>query len=531
MKKSTKMLLSLFASVSLLAACGGNNETGESSEPTNESTVTQVGGTIKIGLAANPNSLDPTAYTGQYESNVIRQIGDTLVIYSDDFSEFKPSLATEWSVSEDGLTYTFSLRDDVKFQAGEYQDGRSMTAEDVKYSLERSAFDSALNRLSGVESVEVLGEYEVAIHLTSPSSALMAMLTDSGNIIVPKEEVEGWGDQFGQHLVGTGPFSLDTIQSGQQIDLKRNENYWGEAANLDGVIFKVITDANMMINSLLSGDIDLATDIRGQNREIIENANGVSLTSIPGFSTTYLDMNMMEGPTANEKVREAIYMATNVEEIVNGVNQWGGAEVSYSPLPKASWGYMENAEEFVPDYDPEAAKALLAETEYADGFSIDMYLSDARVPYATIFQDQMKTNLNIDVQIHPQEWGTYSETVSTGQASMNIGAWSWYPDPYFYLNQEFHSNSIGSLGNGRGYNNSEVDALLDSALSETDQEARTDLYQQALEIIMADYSRIELELSETANGISDKVVGYNVLANNSITLVNNEGTNVSLQGN
>src|SRR5699024_1327998 len=105
MKKSTKTLLSLFASVSLLAACGGNNETGESSEPTNESPVTQVGGTIKIGLAANPNSLDPTAYTGQYESNVIRQIGDTLVIYSDDFSEFKPSLATEWSVSEDGLTY------------------------------------------------------------------------------------------------------------------------------------------------------------------------------------------------------------------------------------------------------------------------------------------------------------------------------------------------------------------------------------------------------------------------------------------
>lgn len=530
MKKPMKAFLALLSSMTLLAACGA--ESGEGTESTTETSQSaQQGGVINIGLAANPSSLDPVTYTSQYESNVIRQIGNTLVVYSEDFTEFQPSLATDWSVSEDGLTYTFTLRDDVKFQAGEYQDGRAMTAEDVKYSLERSAFDSALNRLSGVESVEVLGEHEVAIHLESPSSALMAMLTDVGNIIVPKEEVEGWGDQFAQHLIGTGPFQLENIQSGQQIDLVRNDNYWGETPNLDGVTFKVITDTNMLVNSLLSGDIDIATDVRGQNRQIIDEANGVELISIPGFSTTYLDMNMMEGPTTDPKVREAIYMATNVEEIVNGVNQWGGAEVSYSPLPKASWGYMENSQDLVPEYDPEAAKALLAETEYADGFSIDMYLSDARVPYATIFQDQMKENLNIDVQINPQEWGTYSETVSTGQAPMNIGGWSWYPDPYFYLNQEFHSDSIGSLGNGRGYSNPEVDALLDQALVETEQEKRTELYQDALELIMADHSRIELELSETANGVSEDVQGYSVYANNSIVLVNDHGVNVSLQGN
>lgn len=532
MKKFTKIFLALLSSVTLLAACGGSNEGADSgTNTTTESADTQgtPGGIINIGLAANPSSLDPTTYTSQYEANVIRQIGDTLVAYSSDFSEFHPSLATDWSVSEDGLTYTFQLREDAHFQPGDYQDGRNMTAEDVKYSLERSAFDSAMNRLSGVESVEVLGDYEVAIHLTTPSSAFMAMLTDPGNIIVPQEEVEGWGDQFAQNLVGTGPFALENVQSGQQIDLVRHDQYWGETPLLDGVTFKIIADTNMMVNSLLSGDIHIATDVRGQNREIIENSDGVELVSIPGFATTYLDMNMMEGPTTDPKVREAIYMATDVEAIVNGVNQWGGAEVSYSPLPKASWGYMENAEELVPDYDPEAAKELLAETDYADGFSIDMYLSDARVPYATIFQSQMKENLNIDVNITPQEWGTYSDTVSNGQAPMNIGGWSWDPDPYFYLNQEFHSNSIGSLGNGRGYSNPEVDALLDEALQETDQETRTELYNQALEIIMGDHSRIEIELSETANGIADSVVGYDVWANNQIMLVNNEGTNVSLQ--
>ena len=224
-------------------------------------------------------------------------------------------------------------------------------------------------------------------------------------------------------------------------------------------------------------------------------------------------------------------MATNVEDIISGVNQWGGAEVSYSPLPKASWGYDENAKDYVPEYDPEAAQELLSETEFADGFTIDMYLSDARVPYGTIFQSQMKENLNIDVKLNPQEWGTYSETVASGRAPMNIGGWSWAPDPYFYLNQEFHSDSIGSLGNGRGYNNPEVDALLDEALQETDQAKRTELYQEATRIVLGEHSRIELELSENANGVSDRVIGYPVRPDAAIEIVNNHGVNVSLDEN
>lgn len=519
MKKVRKLLLMFLASVLILTNFSHTVLAQDSNSQ---------GGILNIGLSANPSSLDPVTYTSQYESNVIRQIGNTLITYSADFSEFQPSLATEWEVSEDGLVYTFVIRDDVYFQPGEYQDGRLMTAEDVKYSLERSVNDSALNRLSGVTSVEVVDDTTVELHLDSPNSALMAMLTDAGNIIVPQEEVEGWGDQFAQHLVGTGPFMISNIQSGQQIDLVRHDGYWGPVPNLDGVTFKVISDTNMMANSLLSGDIHIATDVRMQNRQIVEQAPGVELVSVAGLSTVYLDMNNVEGPTADPKVREAIYTATNVEEIVNGVNQWGGAEPSFSPLPKASWGYMENASDFVPTYDPEAAKAILAETEYADGFDIDLYLAETRVPYATIFQQQMKENLNINVNIIVQEWGTYSQTVSSGSAGMNIGGWSWFPDPYFYLNQIFHSDSIGSLGNGRGYNNEEVDALLDEALIETDQEIRADLYKQVQEIVLGDFSRIELELSETASGISESVEGYSVLANNSIIIVDTNGVNVSL---
>lgn len=523
MSKKRAWLIPLLFSLLLVTACGGNSSDKSDKE------ATQNGGTIKIGLAANPSSLDPIKYTSVYESNVIRQVGETLVKYNQDFTELKPDLATEWEISDDRKSYVFQLRDDVKFQKGEYQDGRKMTAEDVKYSLERSAFHSAMNRLSGVDSVEVTGDNEVTVNLKEPNAAFLAMLTDMGNIIVPQEEVDGWGDKFGQHIVGTGPFTLTKFQSGQQIDLKTNKAYWGNKSKLDGVSFRIIADANMMSNSLLSGDIDIATDVRGQERQVVEKAENVKLQSVAGFSTVYLDMNMKKGPTTDPKVREAMYTATNVKDIVDGVNQWGGAEASYSPLPKGSWGYEEALKDLVPAYDPKKAKEILSETDYADGFSINLYCADNRVAYATIFQEQMKKNLNIDVKIVTQEWGTYSNTVSSGKADLNIGGWSWYPDPYFYLNQEFHSDSIGSLGNGRGYSNKEVDELLDKAMSSTaDQDERAKIYQDALQLIMDDHSRIELELQETAAGVSDKVSGFKVNPYNSIILVD-DNINVGLK--
>src|SRR5699024_11029114 len=117
------------------------------------------------------------------------------------------------------------LRDDIYFQEGEFQEGRQMTADDVKFSLERSAEESVQNRLEGVESVEVVDDFEVDVILNEPNSALINMLTDPGNMIIPEEEVEGHGDSFGSNVIGTGPFSLDNWQTDQQVNLIKNENY------------------------------------------------------------------------------------------------------------------------------------------------------------------------------------------------------------------------------------------------------------------------------------------------------------------
>lgn len=291
----------------------------------------------------------------------------------------------------------------------------------------------------------------------------------------------------------------------QEVKLVRNEGYWGEKPHLDNVTMKFISDQNMMTNALRSGDIDIAMDVKGQNREIINQDSNFELLTNPGLSIVYLDLNNKVGPTADKRVREAIYMATNVEEIITGVNQWGGGDVSYLPLPPGSWGYDKALIDLVPKYNPEEAKKLLAEAGYPDGFKTEIFVSEARVPYATIFQSQLKKNLNIDVDIKVLEWGTYSDTVAKGKASMNIGGWTWYPDPYFFLYQLFHTNQIGALGNGKGYSNPEVDKLLERAVSETVvQEERAKLYQEALKLILADVPRIELEATQTVAGVNKK---------------------------
>ncbi|CQR46269.1 putative D,D-dipeptide-binding periplasmic protein DdpA precursor [Paraliobacillus sp. PM-2] len=511
-----------------LVACSSGDENEATSQPEGESTT--GGGVLHIGLSSNAATLDPTLFTGAYESQIIRSIADTLMVYSKDLQSFTPSLATEWEAADDMMSYTFKLRDDVHFQPGEYQDGRLMTAEDVKYSLERSAENSAQNRLAGVESVEVTGEFEVVLHLEEPNSAILAMLTDPGNSIIPKEEVEGWGDQFGAHLVGTGPFMLEDWQTDQQVELVKHENYWGEEPNLDGVTFKFITEDAMMTNALRSGDIDIATNIKGQNRAVIEQDGNLELRSTPGLSITYLDMNYKQGPTADPKVREAITKATNIEEIVQGVHQWGGGTVAYGPLPKGSWGYDASYESVRPAYNPEEAKEILDQTEYAGGFEIDLYVLESRQNYATIFQNQMKENLNIDVNIKVSEWGTLTDTISKNNAPMNIGGWAWYPDPYFFLNPRFHSNQQGSNGNGKGYENEKVDKLLDKALTETvDQAERSALYKEAVTEIMNDYATIEFDNLDISTGINPKVKGFHLSPDNSISIVSPNGINVSIE--
>ncbi|MCI7730684.1 ABC transporter substrate-binding protein [Enorma burkinafasonensis] len=504
-----------------LSVAGCSSDGGTASAGSGE--VTE-GGTLNISLSASPALLDPVKYTGVYESQIINTICDTLVQYSMDLAEIVPCLATEWTVSDDGITYTFTLRDDVKFQPGEYQDGRAMTAEDVKYSLERSNVESTNNRLDMLDHCNVISDTEIECVLKTPNSAFLTALTDGGNAILPKEEVEGWGDNFGEHLVGTGPFQMVQFTRDQQTELKRHEGYWGDRPNLDGVVWKVITDSTQQANALFTGEVDLVTDLGGESLQTVSENSDYIVEQQEGLNFSYMYMNMQNGPTANPDVRKAILMCIDRDEILAAAYPYGGGSVASVPLPRGSWGYDESVEELVPAYDPEGAKELLANAGYPDGLELELFTSNttAGLDVATVVQQQLKDGLNIDLVIHQNDWATLSSNASSGQCDLVCMSWTWYPDPYFFLNKLFSTAEIGGNGNSGLFSDPEVDDLLQQALEVTDQDERADLYKQALRLIVEQNPMIVYSTANSKNGLTKNVQGFVQRADNLVYVVNSE---------
>lgn len=522
-KKIAVVMSLLLASAVLATGCSSKTtgDTKNAGTDTKAAVDNKYGGHLTLALSAIPKNIDPIKYTGVYEGDVISNIADTLVGYNKDLTKLIPNLATEWSTSADGKVYTFKLRNDVYFQKGKFQDGRQMKAADVKYSLERSAKESALKRLSALDHAEVVSDFEVKLFLNTPDASFLTVLTDAGNVIVPKEEVVGHGDAFGSNLVGTGPFKLVEWKNDAYAKLERNEKYWGQKPYLDGVTFKFITDRNMMVNALKAGEIQIATSMGGEGIKLIEADKNLNLQKVPGMHVAYIYMNMVNGPTKDRKVREAIYKAIDMNQLTKGVYQFDEASRAYLPVPPGSWGYDKSLEGMIPTYDPAAAKKLLAEAGYANGFKTEFYISNtpARVKMATIVQQFLKENLNIEVAIKTQEWGTFSEIASKGNAPIYGMSWSWYPDPFFFLNKMFHSSEIGALGNGQGYKNAEVDKLLNEALLVTNQDERAAKYKAATKLIVQDLPAIWYSNESVVNGFSNKVKGFAMKADNSKKLV------------
>ena len=542
MKKRWTALLMAAVMTASLTACGGSSEkagnsesataaaaassgeSGAAAETTADPGEPVDGGTLTISLSSSPKNLDPVKYTGTYESQIIANVCDTLVEYNSALTEIRPSIAESWEVSDDGTVYTFKLRDDVYFQPGQYQDGRKVTAEDIKYSLERSHELSAMNRLDMLDHCEVVSDTEVKCFLEKPNAVFLTALTDAGNVIIPKEEVDGWGEDFGTHLIGSGPFALKEFKLDQHASLVRNDKYWAQKPHLDGVVFRPVSDGNQAVNALRTGEVQVATSLTGEAVQVARDDKSVNLLEMPGLHVSYLYFNMVNGPTKDPKVREALIKAVNVEELTAGVYQYGEAAPASLPLPPGSWGYDEAVKAEVPTYDPEAAKALLAEAGYPDGFDLNLYISNTptRVKMATLFQAYLQQNLNVNVNINTSEWGTFSEIGASGQADVFGMSWTWYPDPYFFLNKLFYSGEIGSLGNGQAYNNPEVDKCLENALLTTDQNERADYYKKALALVVKDMPGIFYANENVEWGVTPNVQGLVQRADGKVKICTDE---------
>ncbi|MEO1601560.1 MAG: ABC transporter substrate-binding protein [Pseudomonadota bacterium] len=452
-------------------------------------------GVLIVGQIAEPKSLDPATVTAVNDFRILVNLYDGLLRYKSGTLEVEPALATDWSISEDGTVYTFSLRDGVTFH-----DGTPFNAEAVKFNFDRMLDESHPFHgtgpfplsffFSAVQSTEVVDPMTVRFTLDAPYAPFLSNLAYPTGLIVSPAAVEAGGD-FGRSPVGTGAFKFSEWRSNEAVIVEANPDHWDGAPAMQAAVFRPITDANTRTAEMLAGGIDLMVEVPPVSLSEFEG-DAYTVHEQAGPHLWFLILNAKEGPFADVRVRQAANYAINKSAIVDDVLE-GTAAVAAGPTPPAfAWAYNEALEPY--PYDPEKAKALIAEAG-AEGAELTFYVTEGGsgmldpVAMGTAMQADLEA-VGFDVTIETYEWNTFLGQVNPGlegKADMAQMAWMTNdPDtlPYLALRSAAFPDKGGF--NSGYYANPEVDKLLEAARAATDQAERARHYKEMQVIVQED---------------------------------------------
>lgn len=447
----------------------------------------QSGGTITITYKDDVATLDPAIGYDWQNWSMIKSLFDGLMDYVPGTTELRAGLAESYTISEDGTVFTFTLRDGVTFH-----NGRAMTADDVKYSLDRvttpatqspgagffasiAGFDAiSAGDADELTGVQVLDPKTVQITLSRPDATFLHVMALNFASIVPKEAVEEHGTDFGKHPVGTGAFKLDEWTIGQRLVFAKNADYWREGIPyLDAVNFEVGQEPIVALLRLQQGEVDVPGDgiPPAKFQEVMgDPAQAERVVEGGQLHTGYITLNVGIEPLDQLPVREAINMAINKERITQIIN--GRAVPATQPLPPSMPGYTDGYEGFA--FDVEAAKAKLAEAGLADGFTTELYVmnTDPNPRIAQAIQQDLKA-IGVTVEIRSLAQANVIEAGGAGAAPMIwSGGMAWiadFPDP-----SNFYGPILGCAGASDGgwnwskFCDESIDAMAVEADSMTD---------------------------------------------------------------
>lgn len=454
-------------------------------------------GVLIVGNTAEPKSLDPQVDTAVNDFRILVNIYDGLVRYKPGSLKVAPDLAKSWEISDDGKTYTFHLRHDVKFQ-----DGTPFNAKAVKFDFDRMLVEDNPYHdtgpfplaffFSAIKSTEVVDDYTVRFHLKHPFAPLLSDLAYPTGLLVSPTAVKKYGKKYGRHPVGTGPFEFVQWVENQKVVLKRNPDYWNGAPKLKAVVFEPISDNNTRSVKMLSGGLDLMVGTPADMIQKFQSNSQFKVYSKAGPHVWFLILNMKKGPFKDKRVRQAVNYAINKKALVSNLLQ-GTAVVADSPIaPAFSWAYDNSLKPY--PYNPDKARKLIKEGG-ADGAKITFYVTEggsgmlSPVAMGTAIQSDLN-KVGLDVKIKTFEWNTYLNKVNAGldnKADMAEMAWMTNsPDTLPYLT--LRSDAVPDKGgfNSGYYSNPKVDKLLEKARRITDRDKRAKLYKKVQEIVYKD---------------------------------------------
>ncbi|WP_247996706.1 ABC transporter substrate-binding protein [Brucella tritici] len=435
------------------------------------------GGSMIVTYKDDVSTLDPAIGYDWQNWSMIKSLFDGLMDYEPGTTNLRKEIAEDYTISDDGKTFTFKLRKGMKFH-----NGRELNADDVKYSIERvvnpktqspgAGFfgsivgfeDASTGKAEALSGITVVDPYTIKFELSRPDATFLHVLALNFAHIVPKEEVEKYGADFGKHPVGSGAFKMTEWTLGQRIVFERFKDYYNPSLpKLDQITFEVGQEPVVALLRLQNGEVDIPGDG-------IPPAKFIEVTKDPKFKdliiqggqlhTGYVTMNVKIKPFDNVKVRQAVNMAINKDRIVRIIN--GRAVPANQPLPPSMPGYAKDYKGY--PYDPEKAKALLAEAGVADGFETELFVANTdpqpRIAQA-IQQDLAAIGIKASIKSLAQANVIAAGGEPDGAPMVWSGGMGWiadFPDP-----SNFYGPILGCSGAVQGgwnwswYCNAELD--------------------------------------------------------------------------
>jgi dipeptide transport system substrate-binding protein len=478
---------------------------------------TLAAGNLVFCSEGSPAGFDPGQYTTGTDFDASAEtVFNRLTQFEHGGTSVIPGLATRWDTAEDGLSYTFHLREGVKFHTTSYfKPSREFNADDVLFTFNRMLdpdmpfrkayptefpYFTDMGMDKNISKVEKIDEHTVKFTLTTVDAAFIQNLAMSFASIQSAEYAdqllkEGKPADINQKPIGTGPFVFSKYQKDAQIRFKGNKDYWKpEDVKLDNLIFAITTDASVRMQKLKKNECQVTLFPRPADIQSLKSDPNLQMPEQAGFNLGYIAYNVMDkikgsnepNPMAQLKVRQALDMAVNKKQIIDSVYQGAGQE-AVNAMPPTQWSYDDTIK--ATPYDPEKAKALLKEAGIKEGTEITLWAMPVQRPYnpnAKLMAEMLQSDwakIGIKAKIVTYEWGEYIKRAKAGENGAMLIGWSGdNGDPDNWLGTLYGCDAVDG-NNFSKWCNTEYDTLIKQAKATSDTAKRSALYKQAQHLI------------------------------------------------